>query len=59
MEITLLVNDEENGCRFEVPRTLDTHTTYMVNTCQENRRRAPVESLQPHWRVRIDSAATS
>ena len=36
MEVARLVNDEENGCRFEVQkgRTLDTHVTYMVNSCQ-------------------------
>ena len=36
MAIARLVNDEENGCRFEVKkgRKLDTHATYMVNSCQ-------------------------
>ena len=36
MEVTGLVDDEENDCRFEVQkgRTLDTYTTYAVNSCQ-------------------------
>ena len=34
MEIAKLVNNEENGCRFQ-ERTLDRHATYMVSNYQE------------------------
>ena len=40
MVITRFNNDDKKNCRFEVQReerwihTLDTHATYMVNSCQ-------------------------
>ena len=34
MEVARLVNNEENGCRFEVKGEEHWITTYMVNSCQ-------------------------